>query len=405
MGKKVKMTGIRRKMKKKFISAILVICMCVCAVVCVFRTDARAVTLEEVRAQRQLLQQQKAENDKQIDSLTQDKKNLQSSLQNLNSKLYNVSNSINELQEDIEEKESEIEQSKEIIALTEQLLDIQYESMKLRIQYMYENGGTEVSILSLLEADSFADFLTKSQYILDIAEADRQLLEDYETTLAELEEEKTQLESEEQELLLAKDQLEQQENSLLSSISGTKTSLANTSNALTANQQASETLAKQIAEMEAYEQQLEAEKAAAAKQAMLSETRVAQIAKQEAELAAGNRTAVAAEGEAELLAALIYCEAGGEGYTAQVAVGTVVINRVCSTYFPNTITSVIYQNKQFSPAMSGKLALVLENGLTTDSCRNAANAVLAGGISGDWLYFCVNEGGINGTVINHQVFY
>ncbi|MGN0427564.1 MAG: cell wall hydrolase [Agathobacter sp.] len=399
------MVRIRREKKKKFISAILVICVCICAVAILPRADARAITLEEVRAQRELLQQQKAESDRQISSLTKDKQNLQNALKNLNSQLYNVSNSINELEEDIEEKESEIEQSKEIIALTEQLLDIQYESMKLRIQYMYENGGTEMSILSLLESESFADFLTKSQYVLDIAEADRQLLEDYETTLAELEEERAQLEAEEQELVLAKEQLEQSQNSLLSSISGTKTNLDNTSNALSANQQTSETLAKQIAEMEAYEKKLEAEKAAAAKQAMLSEKRVAQIAKQEAELAAGNRVATAAEGEAELLAALIYCEAGGEGYEAQVAVGTVVVNRVCSAYFPNTITAVIYQNKQFSPAMSGKLALVLENGLTTESCRNAANAVLAGGISGDWLYFCVNEGGINGTVINHQVFY
>ncbi len=399
------MFRIWRRKRKNFISAILIICICVCAVTISSHIDARAITLEELRAQRQLLQQQKAESDRQINSLTKDKQNLQSALKNLNSQLYDVSNSINELEEDIEAKESEIEQSKEIIALTEQMLDMQYESMKLRIQYMYENGGTEVSIFSLLESESFADFLTKSQYVLDIAEADRQLLDDYEQTLADLEAEKAALEAEEQALVLAKDELEQKENTLLSSISGTQTNLNNTSNALSANQQTSATLAQQIAEMEAYEKKLEAEKAAAAKQAMLSEKRVAQIAQQEAELAAGNRTATAADGEAELLAALIYCEAGGEGYTAQVAVGTVVVNRVCSTYFPNTITSVIYQNKQFSPAMSGKLAVVLENGLTTESCRNAANAVLAGNISGDWLYFCVNEGGINGTVINHQVFY
>ncbi len=399
------MFRIWRRKRKNFISAILIICICVCAVTISSHIDARAITLEELRAQRQLLQQQKAESDRQINSLTKDKQNLQSALKNLNSQLYDVSNSINELEEDIEAKESEIEQSKEIIALTEQMLDMQYESMKLRIQYMYENGGTEVSIFSLLESESFADFLTKSQYVLDIAEADRQLMDDYEQTLADLEAEKAALEAEEQALVLAKDELEQKENTLLSSISGTQTNLNNTSNALSANQQTSATLAQQIAEMEAYEKKLEAEKAAAAKQAMLSEKRVAQIAQQEAELAAGNRTATAADGEAELLAALIYCEAGGEGYTAQVAVGTVVVNRVCSTYFPNTITSVIYQNKQFSPAMSGKLAVVLENGLTTESCRNAANAVLAGNISGDWLYFCVNEGGINGTVINHQVFY
>ena len=54
---------------------------------------------------------------------------------------------------------------------------------------------------------------------------------------------------------------------------------------------------------------------------------------------------------------------------------------------------------------SGKLALVLENGMTTDSCRNAAKEVLGGHITGSWLYFCVDNGTIDGTVIGKQVFY
>lgn len=398
------MMTFKKHMKtKKFISSIVILALIIGMLGCYGKNYASATSLEDIRNQRKQLQQQKAESDRQINSLTQDKKNLQSALKNLNSQLYDVSSSISDLEEEIEGKEAKIEQSKQLIALTEQLIDAQYQSMKLRIQFMYENGGTEITILSLLESNSFAEFMTKSQYVLDIAEADRLMLAEYETTLAQLQDEKEQLEKEEQDLMSAKEELRQKEEKLLSSISGTKTSISNTNSAISANQQVSETLAKQIAAMEEYERQLEAQKAAAAQQ--MSDKRIAQIAQQEAELAAGNRVATAAEGEAELLAALIYCEAGGEGYTAQVAVGSVVVNRVCSTYFPNSITAVIYQNKQFSPAMSGKLAVVLENGLTTESCRNAANAVLGGGISGDWLYFCVNKGGINGTIINHQVFY
>ena len=54
------------------------------------------------------------------------------------------------------------------------------------------------------------------------------------------------------------------------------------------------------------------------------------------------------EGDRYLLANLIYCEAGGEPYDGQLAAASVVINRVRSSVYPNTVVGVIYQNKQFS---------------------------------------------------------
>ena len=56
-----------------------------------------------------------------------------------------------------------------------------------------------------------------------------------------------------------------------------------------------------------------------------------------------------AAGDLDLLAAIIYCEAGNQPYIGQVAVGNVVMNRVKSAVFPNTILEVIYQKRQFSP--------------------------------------------------------
>lgn len=93
-------------------------------------------------------------------------------------------------------------------------------------------------------------------------------------------------------------------------------------------------------------------------------------------------------GDEELLAALIYCEAGGEPYEGQVAVGAVVMNRVKSSSFPNSIREVIYQSGQFGPAITGKLDRVLASGKTTESCYRAAGEALAG-VSpvGSALYF------------------
>ncbi|TDX46613.1 cell wall hydrolase [Orenia marismortui] len=61
--------------------------------------------------------------------------------------------------------------------------------------------------------------------------------------------------------------------------------------------------------------------------------------------------------EFELLARLIYGEARGEPYVGQVAVGAVILNRVIGSYFPNNITDVIYQPRQFSPVANGQINL------------------------------------------------
>ena len=113
----------------------------------------------------------------------------------------------------------------------------------------------------------------------------------------------------------------------------------------------------------------------------------------------------ASEEEEALFAALIYCEAGGESYEAQLSVASVVVNRINSDRFPDNLVDVIYQKGQFSPAASGRLALVLEQDRATESCRQAAKEALAGNISGDWLFFCYNFGTIDGTVIGSEVFY
>ena len=120
------------------------------------------------------------------------------------------------------------------------------------------------------------------------------------------------------------------------------------------------------------------------------EQRAAAQAQQQAQEAQASQQAVTAatSGEQALLAALIFCEAGGEPYEGQVAVGAVVMNRVRSGIFPNSITEVIYQSGQFGPAITGKLDAVLADGRTTASCYQAAADALAGANPiGEALYF------------------
>lgn len=102
----------------------------------------------------------------------------------------------------------------------------------------------------------------------------------------------------------------------------------------------------------------------------------------------------AAQADKELLAALIFCEAGNQPYEGQVAVGAVVMNRVKSGSYPNTISDVIYQSGQFTPAMTGWLDSVLASGGYTDSAMQAAEDALAGSNPvGGCLYFSTGGGG------------
>lgn len=106
-----------------------------------------------------------------------------------------------------------------------------------------------------------------------------------------------------------------------------------------------------------------------------------------------------------LLAALIHCEAGGESYEGQLAVGAVVMNRVRSSAYPDTVHGVIYASGQFSPAQSGKVNRVLESGKIYPSCIEAAQEALSGVSNvGDMTHFRRNDGR-DGLVIGNHVFY
>lgn len=105
----------------------------------------------------------------------------------------------------------------------------------------------------------------------------------------------------------------------------------------------------------------------------------------------------------DLMAAIIECEAGGESYEGKVGVGAVIMNRIRSGEFPNTLSEVIYQSGQFEPTWTGKLSNVLSRG-ASEACYAAAQDVFAGANTiGDRLFF--HAGGGSGLTIGNQTFY
>ena len=150
----------------------------------------------------------------------------------------------------------------------------------------------------------------------------------------------------------------------------------------------------------------------AAEEAQKAAEEAARIAAEQAQAAAvqaAQQAVIAQSGvtpqDVELLAALIQCEAGGEPYVGQVAVGSVVMNRVEAAEHPSSIPDVIYAAGQFSPVRNGSLSRTLSTGDISQSCRQAAIEALAGSEPvGDKLYFR-RVNGRHGQVIGNHVFY
>lgn len=134
-----------------------------------------------------------------------------------------------------------------------------------------------------------------------------------------------------------------------------------------------------------------------AQQAYIKKQEEERKAAEEAARIAAEKAAAeaAAQEEKELLASLIFCEAGNQPYEGQVAVGAVVMNRVKSGSYPDTISDVIYQSGQFTPAMTGWLDSVRASSGYTESAMQAAEDALAGSNPvGDCLYFSTGGWGM-----------
>lgn len=351
--------------------------------------------LEQAKQEYEAIKNQLNQTEDVLDDLKGDQKALQNKMNQLNEELQLISENLDKLETQIEEKNLEIETTQkeleEAIAQEEE----QYECMQKRIQFMYEKG--DFTYLEMfLETDSFTDFINFADYMNQISEYDQIMLEEYQTIRTHVEETKAQLlnEKTELDLLKAEAELEKQKvDVLIAEVSDTMSIYAS-----------------QIEETEAY--YLEVERTTREKENSVKslqkqleeEIRLSQLAATSAKRDITEITF--AEGDLYLLANLIYCEAGGEPYAGQLAVGAVVINRVLSSLFPDTVVGVIYQRKQFSPAGSGRLALALAQNKATPACYQAAQEAMNGMTNvGNCIFFRTPIEGLTGISIGGHIFY
>lgn len=92
------------------------------------------------------------------------------------------------------------------------------------------------------------------------------------------------------------------------------------------------------------------------------------------------------EAEIEVLERIVQAEAGGSGYDGMLAVANVVLNRVKSERFPNSVTDVVFAHRQFTPISDGRYYTIR----VTDTARQVVEDALNGArlVGEDALYFC-----------------
>ncbi len=353
-----------------------------------------AEKLEDAKKTQEETEEKIDETADRISSLKNSKSELQNNLDNLNSQLSNVSDRIADIEEQVLTKQAEIDATQLRIEETIREQEKQYGFIKARIRTMYEAG--EENFLELLtQTKSFRDFLNRAEYIERINEYDHNMLERYKETVAETKEKKALLEEERRELEELQSQAKSEQEKVQGLVNSTKNSITAYAGEITEAE--AEALAYE-AKLVAAKNSISNLKAQLAKEEELARLSQSMAKRTLAEVSVGG-------GEKELLACIIQCEAGGEPYAGKIAVGAVIMNRVMSGAFPNTITGVVYQSGQFEPVASGRLAIRLSQGANAE-CRKAAAEVLAGANNiGECLFFRTIVPGISGTIIGHHVFY
>lgn len=352
--------------------------------------------LQKAKDEKERTEDAKEDTEDKKESLEITKNSLLGQLSTLNDELAQVSANLEGIEADIAAKELEIEQTEAQLEEAIRMQDEQYENMKLRIKAMYEQGGADSYIGFLFSSTSFSDFLNKSDYIDRVHAYDRKMLQKFQDTCRYVEETKVRLNEELVALNDLRARAQEEKGRVAGLVSRTSANVSSYTSQIADAEATIDALEsmldRQQQDIAALQKQYEEE---LAKSRLASQSKWRDISEVTFE-----------EGDRKLMANIIYCEAGAEPYEGQVAVGAVVINRVLSSVYPNTVVGVIYQNRQFSPVASGRLALALANDKATESCYRAADEAMSGVTNvGQCVYFRTPIPGLEGIRIGGHIFY
>ena len=258
----------------------------VCLTLAIIMSTAQVVSVGATREDE--LRQEQAQTSNQLDatyatinSLEEQKQALAAEIDALDQNLVDVMVQINVLKQDITNKEADIKKTKKKLRKAIKNKNKQYEDMKTRIQYLYENGGDTAWFQMLLNAKDISDLLNKADYAQKMYDYDRQRLKQYTSTVKKVKTLKTELEGEKAELVDMKKQQEAQQASLEQQLEEKKATSENYDQQIAAAQEQAEQYAALLQQQTEEIARLEAERIAAEEEARRQAEAAAQAAAEE----------------------------------------------------------------------------------------------------------------------------
>ena len=229
-------------MKKKSISLLLAGILTFSMGTPVFATESE---IADMQAQKQEAESNLAQTQSDISSMESKKQELESYLADLNTQYEELTNTISELSIQAGEKENQLKQIRAELKKAKKAEKKQYEDMKLRIQYMYENGGTS-ALETLLSSKDLAEFLNNAESVSKISQYDRNMLDKYVNLQNNIQEQETAAEEEKQSIdaLLAERSSKKQEVQELTA--STSDNIASYVDQISASQEEAAALTEQI---------------------------------------------------------------------------------------------------------------------------------------------------------------
>ncbi|MBD5106024.1 MAG: cell wall hydrolase [Lachnospiraceae bacterium] len=350
--------------------------------------------LRQVQQDKKETEQKKNNAQNNLDDLKEEKTGLQSYLNNLNSQLESATDELARIEQLIAEKNVAIEETRKSLEEAKKKEEQEAQSMKMRMKFIYEKGSTAYLDM-LFSADSFGEFLTMYKYVEKVTTYDRESLQAYKELKEKIMKEEEELKNDQAGLEVLLEEAKEKKDSVEAAVKEAHESV----------QEYTAQISEEEKRLIEYEKALLAqENDEAALQKKLEEERA--ISAMVAQTTMRDLSSITfGAGDLDMMAAIIECEAGGEPYTGKVAVGAVVMNRVKSPLFPDTVAGVIYQNRQFSPVGSGRFAVVLARG-ANQSCYEAAQEAMAGASPvGNCVFFRTPIPGLTGIQIGGHIFY
>lgn len=178
------------KGRKRFLTAILAVSM-----VLIPAASYPASSLSEAQREKAALEKELADAQKLISGLKDSKDDIKEKVRQLDGQLTTISERIIGLEQELSQMGAQIEDTKQELADVQADADRQYERMKQRIKYMYENGSSMTMFEALLTSGSIADFINQAEYINQITQYDRAMLTKYQETKQQVEDSRQLLES------------------------------------------------------------------------------------------------------------------------------------------------------------------------------------------------------------------